>query len=127
MYAIGAWIGMVVLAILNATFREVFITPSAGVYVGHVVTTATLLALLAVYVSVYFRRMPVHNGRELAAFGVFWAGLTVAFEFLFGHYVAGQSWAELLALYDLTRGYVWIAVPLFLLVSPTLFGRFLSR
>jgi len=30
----------------------------------------------------------------------------VAFEFLFGHYVAGQTWANLLSLYDVTRGNV---------------------
>lgn len=127
LYGVGAWVGMVVLAILNAVFREVFITPSAGEYAGHVISTATLLILLAAYIYVYFRRMPAHNGRELALVGVLWAGLTVAFEFLFGHYVAGEAFADLLALYDVTQGNLWVFVPLFVLVAPTLFGRYLSR
>ena len=126
-YATGAWVGMVVLAIFNATLREVFITPTSGEYAGHLISTATLLILLAGYIYVYFRRMPVHTGRELALVGVLWAGLTVAFEFLFGHYVAGQAWADLLALYDVTQGYIWVFVPLFILAAPTLFGRSQSR
>ena len=127
LYAVGAWVGMVVIAILNAGFRETLITPSTGEYAAHVISTATLLILLAVYIYVYFRWMPVHNGRELAVVGVLWAGLTIAFEFLFGHYVAGEPWANLLALYDVTQGNVWVLVPLFLLVAPTVFGRYLSR
>ena len=127
LYAIGAWVGMVVLAIFNATLREVFITPNAGEYAGHVISTATLLILLAAYIYVYFRWMPVHEGPELALVGVLWAGLTVAFEFLFGHYVAGQAWEDLLMLYDVTQGYVWIFLPLFILVAPTLFGRYQYR
>lgn len=127
LYALGAWVGMVVLAILNATFRVLFVTPSAGEYVGHVVSTATLLALLAAYLYAYFRRLPTQGGREAAVVGVLWAVLTVAFELLFGHYVAGDTWAELLALYDVTRGNVWVLVPLFILVAPTLYERYLAR
>jgi hypothetical protein len=126
LYAAGAWVGMVVLAIFNATLREVLITPTYGEYAGHVISTATLLVLLAGYVFVYFRRRPVHTGRELALVGVLWAGLTVAFEFLFGHYVAGQAWGDLLALYDVTQGNIWVVVPLFILVAPTLLGRYQS-
>jgi len=46
---------MVVLAILNAVFREGFTTPSAGEYTGHVISTATLLTLLGGYFLPYFR------------------------------------------------------------------------
>lgn len=127
LYAVGAWFGMVVLGLLNATFRELFVTPNTGEYPAHVISTATLLGLLAVYLYGYFRRMPIHSVRERMATGVLWAGLTVAFEFLFGHYVAGEAWEELLELYDVTRGNVWVFVPLFILVAPLLYGRYLSR
>jgi len=117
---------MVLVAILNATIRELFVTPTAGEYVAHVASTITLVVALAVVIVLYLRRVPDHASTELAAIGVLWAGLTVAFELLFGHYVAGESWADLLALYDVTAGYVWILVPLFLLVGPLLLGRLLG-
>jgi len=36
--------------------------------------------------------------------------MTVAFEFLFGHYVMGHSWHRLLQDYDLHQGRVWVLV-----------------
>ena len=121
--ALAVWLAMVLVAILNATIRELFITPNAGDYLAHVASTITLVVALAVVIVLYLRRVPDHASIELAAIGVLWAGLTVAFELLFGHYVAGESWAALLALYDVTAGYVWAFVPLFLLLAPLLLGR----
>lgn len=126
-YAVGAWLVMVILAILNATVRELFVTPAVGDYRAHVISTATLLLALAALVAVYVARGPEHTPDEYRAVGVLWAGLTVAFELLFGRYVAGDSWASLFGQYDVTAGRVWVVVPLFLLFAPPLFGRYLRR
>jgi hypothetical protein len=50
--------------------------------------------------------------------GILWAVLTVAFEFLAGHYAFGHPWPELLADYDLLRGRVWLLVLVTTLVAP---------
>ena len=126
-YAVGAWLAMVVLAILNATLRELFVVPAVGDYRAHVVSTGTLLVALGVLVAVYFVLVPEHTPGERRAVGALWAGLTVAFELGFGRYVAGDSWASLVGQYDVTAGRVWVLVPLFLLVAPALFGRYLGR
>ena len=115
---------MVVLGILNGALRELLVTPRVGDYRAHVASTVTLLAAL---VYAYLDRAPGHTTRELGAVGLLWAGLTVAFEFGFGHYVAGDSWDSLLGQYDVTAGRIWVLVPLFVLVSPLLFGRYLKR
>jgi hypothetical protein len=44
--------------------------------------------------------------------------LTLAFEFLAGHYAFGKSWAVLLEDYDLRRGPIWIAVFVMVLIAP---------
>ena len=126
-YAVGAWLAMVALAILNATVRELLVTPAVGDYRAHVLGTATLLLALAVLVGLYVRRSPEHTAGERRAVGALWAGLTVAFELGFGRYVVGDSWASLVGQYDVTAGRVWVLVPLFLLVAPALFGRYLGR
>jgi hypothetical protein len=118
---------MVVLALLNATLRELLVAPAVGDYPAHVVSTLTLVAALAALVYVYLGRVPDHTTAERWAVGVLWAGLTVAFEFGFGRYVAGESWAALLGQYDVTAGMIWVLVPVFLLVAPALFGRYLGR
>jgi hypothetical protein len=40
----------------------------------------------------------------------FWVGLTVLFEFVFGHYVLGNSWDVLLADYRIWQGRLWSLV-----------------
>jgi hypothetical protein len=50
--------------------------------------------------------------------GAVWLALTLAFEFLAGHYLFGSSWERLLADYDLLRGRVWILVLLATLFAP---------
>ena len=39
-----------------------------------------------------------------------WLVLTVAFEFLGGHYLFGQSWERLFADYDVRSGRIWLLV-----------------
>jgi hypothetical protein len=53
--------------------------------------------------------------------------MTLAFEFLFGHYVAGHSWRRLPADYDLSAGRVWVFAPLWVALAPPLLYRLMRR
>jgi len=55
--------------------------------------------------------------------GVLWLVLTLAFEFLVGHYGFGKPWAVLLEDYDVTKGRIWIAVLIVTLLAPLLTAR----
>jgi hypothetical protein len=50
---------------------------------------------------------PIRSAKEAWMIGVCWLLMTVAFEFGFGHYVAGHSWVRLFADYNLLEGRVW--------------------
>jgi hypothetical protein len=50
--------------------------------------------------------------------GVLWLVLTLAFEFLVGHYVFHKSWPALFEDYDLSRGRIWVAVLVVVLIAP---------
>lgn len=78
-----------------------------------------MLGILAFYVWVLHRRWPIDTAQTALAVGVIWAMLTLAFEFGFGHWVAGQSWAELLEAYNLADGRVWVLVPIWTMIAPT--------
>ncbi|HQJ08016.1 MAG TPA: hypothetical protein PLF54_03365 [Deltaproteobacteria bacterium] len=58
------------------------------------------------------------NRRQLWQIGITWLGSTVAFEFVAGRYVFGNSWERLLADYNVFRGRLWIAVLLVELLGP---------
>jgi hypothetical protein len=55
-----------------------------------------------------------------------WLTLTVAFEFLFGHYVAKLSWRRLLHDYNLFAGRLWLFVLVAITVAPSVIYRIRS-
>jgi hypothetical protein len=50
--------------------------------------------------------------------GMLWLALTLAFEFLVGHYVFRKPWTELIQDYDITRGRIWPLVLVMVLFAP---------
>jgi hypothetical protein len=113
-----AWLGACGLAFGNAIIRQALYEEHLGDLRAHQVSTATLLGLLAVYVWMLDRRLPIGTNQAALVVGAIWATLTLAFEFGFGHWVVGQSWAELLEAYNLADGRVWVLVPLWTLIAP---------
>lgn len=125
-YPLGLWVLMAVLAILNGGLRETVIVPRVGEYVGHVVSTALLVAAILAVSYLYFANTAIDYTRaELVLVGAVWVVLTTGFEFVVG-YVEGTPVGVTLGQYNVFAGQVWILVPLTLLVAPTLFGSVLT-
>ena len=53
--------------------------------------------------------------------GMVWLAMTVAFEFLFGHYVAKRPWRDLFLDYNLFAGRVWLVVLVWVTIAPYVF------
>ena len=113
-----AWSGMVVIAVVNGVFRGLVTQPLLGETVARQLATLVLLGALVLYQWELARRLPIPTARLAWALGVAWTAMTLAFEFGFGRFVEHLSWSTMLADYDLTRGRIWILVPLTLLVLP---------
>jgi hypothetical protein len=120
--ALLVWLGLLLLAIANGTFRVAFLTPRLGEAAGHVASTLLLSALIlgAVWLSIPWIRP--ETPRAAWAVGSGWLALTVAFEFGAGHYLFGKPWGVLLNDYDLARGRIWLLVLVVTLVSAPLAG-----
>jgi hypothetical protein len=115
-----AWLGMLALAFANGTARAVGYQPLVGETAARQIATGTLLGLLGGYVWVLHRRAPLPDRSTAAAVGGAWALLTLGFEFGFGHYVLRTQWGELLADYDLSRGRIWVLIPIATAAAPAL-------
>jgi len=115
-----AWLGGPLLGIANATVRELGYRDRVGELAAHQISTATGIALFGGYFWALERRWPLPTTRTALAVGGGWTALTIAFEFGFGHYVAGDPWSKLLENYNLATGHVWPALLLWLLVGPAL-------
>jgi hypothetical protein len=120
---LAAWLVMLLVSVANGTLRDFTYGPHMTELAAHQLSTALGILLLGGIMWIVIRRHPPATGWSAALVGVLWAGLTVAFEFLFFHYAGRHSWAELLANYDVASGRVWVLVVLWLLVAPSLFFR----
>ena len=49
--------------------------------------------------------------------------MTILFEFLFGHFIAGHPWSHLFHDYNLLAGRLWVLVLLWTAITPYLFYR----
>jgi hypothetical protein len=122
-----AWIPMVLLAIVNGVVRETTYGTAMPELRAHQLSTLTGIALFGLYIWIvtgWWR--PASPGQALGL-GAMWLVLTVAFEFLFGHYVAGHPWSRLLQDYDLLEGRLWPLILAWVALAPWLFERIRTR
>lgn len=121
--AIGVWLLLLVIAIVNGAVRETVLTPRLGPKTGHTLSTLSLSAaiLVAAWLTAPFVRYESVSDAWLV--GVLWVVLTLAFEFLAGRYVFGKSWEVLVADYDVMQGRIWPLVLVATLLAPVLAAR----
>jgi hypothetical protein len=122
-YLVG-WCVLLVVAMVNGVLRESTYGKYLSELAAHQISCVTGILLFAVVIHQYVRRWPPASAREAWRIGLFWMALTVAFEFLFFHYVGGHSWEVLLANYDMSAGRLWPLILLWVAVAPYVFYRF---
>jgi len=118
-----AWVPMVPIAIANGAARALWYGKHLGELRAHQVSTLTALLLLGVYIWLVIRFWTPASASQALGIGALWPCLTVAFEFGFGHYVAGHPWSRLLADYNILAGRLWVLVLLLLAAAPYLLFR----
>jgi len=118
-----AWLVLLGVAMLNGTLRDFTYGKHLSELSAHQLSTLIGILLFALVIQRYVRRWPPATAREAWHIGLFWMLLTVAFEFLFFHYVGGHSWQVLLANYDMSAGRLWPLILLWVAVAPYLFFR----
>lgn len=123
MKALAAWLVMLLVSVANGAVRDFTYGRHVDELTAHQLSTVGSVILLGVVIWGFVRVSPPSSGRQALRIGTSWLVLTIAFEFLFFHYIGGHSWSALLASYDVANGRVWVVVPLWLTVAPYLFFR----
>lgn len=116
--AILIWVLLLGFAVLNGTVREFVLAPRLGAQAAHVASTLILCAVIFIVALLFTRWIAPKSRGGAILVGAVWLALTLAFEFLAGHYLFGSSWERLLADYNLLRGRVWVLVLVATLFAP---------
>lgn len=122
-----AWFPIILLAFLNGTIRELAYKPYVGDLAAHQISTATLIALIAVYLWFIGRKWKIDTRRNAWIIGITWLAMTMAFEFGVGHFVFNNPWEKLLHDYNILEGRVWILILISTLVGPFLSYQWFRR
>jgi hypothetical protein len=115
-----AWLGATLIAVANGIARRAVYQERLGSLAAHYLSTGLLAVLLGIYLWLLAGRWPIATRRAALEIGGAWTLLTIVFEFGLGRFVARESWATLLKQYDLSRGNVWVLIPIWTAVGPTI-------
>ena len=119
-HAVIIWFAILIVAIANGAVRVDLLIPRFGEELGHVISTVSLCVAIFAVTSAAIPWIGAVTRNDALGVGLLWVTMTVAFEFLGGHYVFGTPWPELLADYNVARGRIWVLVLLTTAVAPAL-------
>jgi hypothetical protein len=117
------WVPMVFIAIANGLVRQMWYGRYLSELPAHQLSSLIGIILFGLYIFISLRFFPPADAAQARGIGVLWLGLTIVFEFVFGHFVAGHPWSRLLQDYNLVAGRLWVLVLIWLTLAPYLFYR----
>ncbi|WP_066729732.1 hypothetical protein [Desulfuromonas sp. DDH964] len=120
---LAAWFVMLLVSIANGAVRDFTYGKLMSELSAHQLSTLTSVLLLGAIIFAFVHFFPPSSDLEAVCIGLLWMSLTIAFEFLFFHFVGGHSWAKLLANYNILEGRVWVVVLAWVAVAPYVFFR----
>lgn len=116
-YAI-AWLPMVFTAIINGVIRGLSYKKSLSELRAHQVSSVSAILLFGIYIWFLSRRWNLESSTQAIVVGVIWLCLTVAFEFIFGHYIMRHSWDRLTQDYNVLEGRLWVFILVWITTAP---------
>ena len=121
------WMLFIPVAILNGILREKLLTPYLSLLLSHQLSTLIFIVLFGIMAGLFFLKWPLTSTNQMILVGLLWLCFTICFEFLFGHYIIGNSWHALLDDYNIIEGRVWLLALLWIFSAPYVLNRFLGK
>lgn len=129
--AILFWFVLLIIALINATIRELTYKPLLEPYIGiwaHQISSIT--AILFFFIAIFFF---IRNSKEnfskkqLITMSSIWILLTILFETLMNFFWRKISLIQTLQTYYFWNGETWIFVLISLVISPLIVRRILNK
>jgi hypothetical protein len=117
------WLLMLIVASVNGAIREALLIPTIGDIAGRAVSTLMLCVLVLLLACLTIGWIHPRSARDTFVLGGLWVALTLAFEFLGGHFLFGNAWSQLLADYNVFSGRIWILALITIAIAPHLCAR----
>lgn len=121
--ACGIWLMMAALAVANGALRDQVLTPLIGPGPALPLSGLSLAALVMLTTYVTFPLIGRQATTTYLLVGLQWVVTTLLFDGLLGRYLGGRSWVEILQVFDVAGGNLFVVVLLTSLLAPLLVAR----
>jgi hypothetical protein len=121
------WFPMVIIGILNGSFRQFGYAPFMSELAAHQLSTIIGIIFFGLYIWFISRVWKIESAGQAWIIGSLWLGMTILFEFGFGHYIMNHSWGKLLFDYNILAGRLWSVILVWIWIAPRIFFRFRSQ
>lgn len=102
--ALAVWLLVMAVEFVHGTLRWILLRPHVGDFRSGQIGVISGSLLFLVIVFLCEPSMKLRSAADAKRVGVLWLVLTLAFEWSFGHYVAGRTWESMASEYNLLRG-----------------------
>ena len=117
------WGVIALMAVANGLLRERVVAPALGDRRALQVSGVTLALLVLAAAWGFADFMGVHQAGPSLAVGVQWLIMTLVFEAGLGRWVMKRRWKDLLQIFDVTKGDLFLLVLLVTLLAPYVVGK----
>ncbi|AWL10709.1 hypothetical protein HMF8227_00201 [Saliniradius amylolyticus] len=121
--AVGIWLIILLMAIVNAGIRELLLVPVIGAELALPASGVLLTALILLIAWLSLPWLRPETSRASFAIGAVWFVLTLVFELLLGYFVSGKSWSEVLQVFDVTQGNLFALALVMTFAAPWLSAK----
>lgn len=121
--SLAIWLLIICAEIIHGILRAILLVPPVGEFRSNQIGVFTGSAIILAIAYFTIRWIGAQRPYQLLLVGLIWLVLTVAFEVLFGRFVVGLSWEELLAGYNIANGGLMPLGLLILLFSPMIASK----
>lgn len=121
--SLAIWLLLICAEIVHGILRAILFVPLVGEFRSNQIGVFTGSVIILVIAYFTIRWIGAKRTSELLLIGMIWVLFTVAFEVLFGRFVVGLNWEELLAGYNLAEGGLMPLGLLILLLSPMIASK----
>jgi len=121
------WFAFPFVGILNGVLREATYKNFTGNLLAHQISTITGIVLFGIIFYFIFKKWKIGSIKHAILIGLIWLGLTILFEFGFGHYIMKNSWEKLFHDYNIAEGRVWGIFLLWITIAPSIFYTIFSK
>ena len=118
------WLVLIAAEVVHGLLRAIMLEPLVGEFRSNQIGVFTGSVIILLISCLCIRWIAANRLHQLLWVGTIWLVLTVAFELVFGRFVAGGTWERLAADYSLSQGGLMPLGLAFLFFSPLLAARF---